>query len=88
MFWYEIVNQQVLADQNSWIFANILHLEFLAGFCCNYLMRTTLTLFLAINALLLPIKVWAWGAAGHQLVAAGAFRQLAPQLKAEAIEVL
>jgi hypothetical protein len=70
------------------IIVQFLHLEFLAGFCCNYLIRTTLTLFLAINALLLPIKVWAWGAAGHQLIAAGAFRQLSPQLKAQANEVL
>jgi len=51
-------------------------------------MRIYLTLFLAVSALLLPNSVMAWGGAGHQLIAAEAYRQLSPELKAEAFEVL
>jgi hypothetical protein len=47
-----------------------------------------LTIFLAVTTLLLPTQVFAWGAAGHQLIAAEAYRELSPQLKAQAIEVL
>ena len=43
---------------------------------------------LAICSLAVPYSVWAWGGAGHQLIAAEAYRQLSPELKAEVSEVL
>jgi hypothetical protein len=45
-------------------------------------------LFLALCALLIPNFSFAWGGAGHQLIAAEAYRQLSPQLKADVFEVL
>jgi len=51
-------------------------------------MRNLLPLFLAICSLLFPDLAKAWGGAGHQLIAAGAYQQLSPQLKAQVFEVL
>ena len=51
-------------------------------------MRIYLTLFLAGSLLLLPNFAKAWGAAGHLVIAAEAYRELSPQLKAEAFDVL
>ena len=46
-------------------------------------------IFLGILGLaLIPNFAQAWGAAGHILIAAEAYRQLSPELKAQAIEVL
>lgn len=43
---------------------------------------------MAVTSLLLPASVFAWGAAGHQLIAAEAYRELSPQLKAQVIETI
>ncbi len=51
-------------------------------------MRKSTALFLAISLLLVPGSVWAWGSAGHILIAGEAYRELTPQLKAQSIEVL
>jgi hypothetical protein len=44
--------------------------------------------FLAGGCLLFPYSAHAWGGAGHQLIAAEAYRQLSPELKAETFAVL
>ena len=51
-------------------------------------MRLSLTFLLAATSLLIPNFAQAWGAAGHILIAAEAYRELSPQLKAQVIEVL
>jgi hypothetical protein len=43
---------------------------------------------LLLALLLLPLRAVAWGPAGHEVIAAEAWRNLSPQLKADAIEVL
>jgi hypothetical protein len=45
-------------------------------------------LFLAVWSLLIPTCAFAWGGAGHQLIAAEAYRELSPELKAETFAVL
>jgi hypothetical protein len=44
--------------------------------------------FLAACSLLIPNSVWAWGGAGHQVIAAEAYRELSPELKAQVFDVL
>ena len=51
-------------------------------------MRKTFALFLAVPFLLLPNFAMAWGGAGHQVIAAEAYRALSPELKAQAFDVL
>jgi len=52
-------------------------------------MKTFLRLLsLATAVFLIPNSSFAWGGAGHQLIAAEAYRQLSPELKAEAFAVL
>jgi hypothetical protein len=51
-------------------------------------MRKQLFVFTVAGSILLPNFVMAWGGAGHQVIAAEAYRQLSPQLKAQAFEVL
>src|ERR1700678_811293 len=51
--------------------------------------RIGLTIFLAItSSALVHQSAFAWGSAGHMVIAAEAFRQLQPELKAQTIEVL
>jgi hypothetical protein len=47
-----------------------------------------LALFLAVCALLLPNYAEAWSGPGHLAIAAEAYRELSPELKAEAFDVL
>ena len=51
-------------------------------------MWKSFSLILAAAALLVPHSARAWGGAGHQLIAAEAYRQLSPQLKAETFATL
>jgi hypothetical protein len=51
-------------------------------------MKTFRTLLLAFGLILAPRLTLAWDSAGHQLIAAEAYRALSPELKAQAIEVL
>ena len=52
-------------------------------------MKTFTCLFLAFCALALAQrKVAAWGSAAHMLIAAEAYRDLSPELKAQVFEVL
>ena len=51
-------------------------------------MRKTLAFFLAICCLFIPQFARAWGGAGHQVIAAEAYRELSPELKAEVFAVL
>src|ERR1017187_1341683 len=51
-------------------------------------MRKTLALFLAGSCLFIPDFAMAWGGAGHQVIAAEAYRELSPELKAEVFAVL
>ena len=51
-------------------------------------MFKSFALFLAGGCWLLPHSALAWGGAGHQVIAAEAYRQLSPELKAEAFSVL
>jgi hypothetical protein len=51
-------------------------------------MKTGLAALLVVLTLHSPRSVFAWGAAGHQVIAAEAWRELSPELKAEAIDVL
>lgn len=51
-------------------------------------MRKAIALFLALCSLLLPELALAWGGAGHQLIAAEAYRKLSPVMKAQVFSVL
>jgi hypothetical protein len=51
-------------------------------------MKKTLTLFLALAFLLPPHLALAWSGPGHLAIAAEAYRELSPELKAEAFDVL
>ena len=51
-------------------------------------MRKPIALFLACAVLLTANFAMAWGGAGHQLIAAEAYRELSPELKAQVFEVL
>ena len=51
-------------------------------------MKKSLTLFLALSFLLLPRFAMAWSGPGHLAIAAEAYRELSPELKAEAFDVL
>jgi hypothetical protein len=51
-------------------------------------MRKSIAIVWTCAAILLPRYAFAWGSAGHEVIAAEAFRQLPPEFKAEAIEVL
>ena len=51
-------------------------------------MKKLLPIFLAACSLLIPICAFAWGGAGHQLIAAEAYRELSPELQAETFAVL
>ena len=65
-----------------------LGLEIQSRRCSIANMKIRFGLFLAICSLLLPSNVFAWGSAGHQVIAAEAYRELSPQCKAEVLEVL
>jgi hypothetical protein len=45
-------------------------------------------LLFILLSILLPNNVFAWGSAGHEVIAAEAWRQLSPEYKAEVIDVL
>jgi hypothetical protein len=47
-----------------------------------------LAVFIAAGSLLIPNFAAAWGSAGHQVIAAEAYRELSPELKAQVFEVL
>ena len=51
-------------------------------------MRRSFTVFLAVSALLIPHLAMAWGSAGHQVIAAGAYHELSPQSQAQVFDVL
>jgi hypothetical protein len=51
-------------------------------------MRKTLALFLAGSCLFIPDFAMAWGGAGHQVIAAEAYREFSSELKAEVFAVL
>jgi len=51
-------------------------------------MRKPIALFLACAVLLTANFAMAWGGAGHQLIAAEAYRELSPELKAQVFDVL
>jgi hypothetical protein len=51
-------------------------------------MRKSLPLFLAVCSLIIPTCALAWGGAGHQVIAAEAYRELTPELKAETFAAL
>jgi hypothetical protein len=51
-------------------------------------MKKSLALFLALAFLLLPHLALAWSGPGHLAIAAEAYRELSPELKAEAFDVL
>src|ERR1039458_1675273 len=46
------------------------------------------TICVLIAILLIPAMATAWSGAGHQVIAAGAYRQLSPALKAKVTEIL
>jgi hypothetical protein len=52
-------------------------------------MKTLLTILLALTSLLLPCsRVLAWSGAGHQVIAAEAYRELPPNLQKKVAEIL
>jgi hypothetical protein len=51
-------------------------------------MRKILAPFLAACCLFIPHFAMAWGGAGHQVIAAEAYRDLSPELKAEVFAAL
>ena len=51
-------------------------------------MKKSLALFLALSFPLMSHRAMAWSSPGHLLIAAEAFRQLSPEMKAQAYEVL
>ena len=51
-------------------------------------MRKFLSLFILTSATLLPSLALAWSDTGHLIVAAEAYQQLSPELKAQVFEVL
>jgi S1/P1 Nuclease len=52
-------------------------------------MKPLLTHLLALSSFLLPCsRAFAWSGAGHQVIAAEAYRQLSPTLKTKVTEIL
>ena len=55
----------------------------------NIVVKQLTHIFLAIISLgLIRTNAFGWGSAGHQVIAAEAYRELTPELKAQVIEVL
>jgi hypothetical protein len=48
-------------------------------------MRTSIAIIAACAITIFPRSAFAWGAAGHEVIAAEAYRELSPEFKAEAI---
>jgi hypothetical protein len=74
--------------QRYWFFTVFLIAETVGSDTNVALKRHVFATFAIIGLAFFHQSALAWGGAGHQLIAAEAYRQLSPELKAGVIEVL